>query len=129
MKKITSEWLIAASDDLLLITEIISKAALTHIAAFHAQQAIEKSLKAIVEERNIEIPKIHKLKTLFNISGVGLDGNDSVLVSLLDSLYIEARYPGEMGLLPEGKPSIDESVEFYNFAKRIFDKVKMILES
>lgn len=129
MKKITYEWLIAASDDLLLITEIISKAALTHIAAFHAQQAIEKSLKAIVEERNIEIPKIHKLKTLFNISGVGLEGNDSVLVSLLDSLYIEARYPGEMGLLPEGKPSIDESVEFYNFAKRIFDKVKMILES
>lgn len=129
MKKITSEWLIAASDDLLLITEIISKAALTHIAAFHAQQAIEKSLKAIVEERNIEIPKIHKLKTLFNISGVELEGDDSVLVSLLDSLYIEARYPGEMGLLPEGKPSIDESVEFYNFAKRIFDKVKMILES
>jgi HEPN domain-containing protein len=41
MKKITSEWLKAASYDLLLIEEIKSKETLTHIAAFHAQQAIE----------------------------------------------------------------------------------------
>lgn len=128
MKKITEEWLKAASDDLLLVEVIISEPALTHIAAFHAQQAIEKSLKAVIEEKGIEIPKLHKLKTLFSISGIMLDSDDdSIMVSLLDSLYIEARYPGEMGLLPDGKPSLDEVKIFYSFAKKIYNEVKEVL--
>ena len=128
MKRITEEWLKAASDDLLLVKVIISKPALTHIAAFHAQQAIEKSLKAVIEEKGIDIPKLHKLKTLFSISEVTLDcDDDPIMVSLLDSLYIEARYPGEMGLLPDGKPSLDEAEKFYSFAGKIFNKVKEIL--
>jgi len=130
MKKITSEWLKSASDDLLLIEEIMSKSSLTHIAAFHAQQTIEKSLKAVLEEKGIEIPKIHKLKTLFSITKVALEeSDDSLIVSLLDSLYIEARYPGEMGLMPDGKPSLDDSRRFYNFAKRIHEKVKRIVNN
>ena len=36
------------------------------------------------------------------------------LFILLDQLYIDARYPGELGLLPDGKPSVSEAREFYN---------------
>jgi len=46
----------------------------------------------------------------------------------LDDLYIEARYPGELGLLPNGKPSIDDARKFYEFAKDIFDQVKSLVE-
>ena len=43
MKKITGEWLNSAGSDLQLIQEIIEIESLTHLAAFHAQQVIEKS--------------------------------------------------------------------------------------
>ncbi len=128
MKQITSEWLKAASYDLLLIEEIKSKEELAHIAAFHAQQAIEKALKAILEEQGAEIPKIHKLKTLFVITGLAFENdNDALMVKMLDSLYIEARYPGDMGLLPDGKPSLYDTMKFHDFAQRVLNRVNGIV--
>lgn len=56
MKKITEDWIKSAESDLLLIEEIITNQILTHIAAFHAQQAIEKGFKAIIEEYDLDIP-------------------------------------------------------------------------
>ena len=61
MRAFTMEWLKASRDDLLTIEEIIDNPHLTHIVAFHAQQCVEKSMKAIIEENEIDIPKIHKL--------------------------------------------------------------------
>jgi HEPN domain-containing protein len=40
-----------------------------------------------------------------------------------DDLYIEARYPGDLGLLPDGKPDRKDAKEFYEFAKKILDEV------
>ena len=50
MKKTTIDWLKSAEKDLSTIDKIIEDDNLTPISAFHAQQAIEKSFKAIVEE-------------------------------------------------------------------------------
>jgi HEPN domain-containing protein len=50
MKEVTEEWLRAASDDLLVIDRIASEEHLAHMVAFHSQQCIEKSLKAVIEE-------------------------------------------------------------------------------
>ena len=47
MKKATEAWFQSAESDLLLIDEILANENLTHLSAFHAQQAIEKSFKAI----------------------------------------------------------------------------------
>ncbi len=65
MKKITEDWIKSAESDLLLIEEIITNQILTHIAAFHAQQAIEKGFKAIIEEYDLGFIKTHSLETLF----------------------------------------------------------------
>ena len=35
--------------------------------------------------------------------------------------YIDSRYPGELGLLPDGKPSLEEAKGFYEFAKNIHE--------
>jgi len=67
MRRFTKEWLKASYDDLLTIYEIKGIEHLTHIAAFHAQQSIEKSLKALIEEYEIDIPKTHNLSKLQNI--------------------------------------------------------------
>ena len=46
------------------------------------------------------------------------------LLTLLDQLYIDARYPGELGLLPNGKPTAEEAKEFYSLAVQLHDIVK-----
>ena len=56
MRAFTKEWLKASRDDLLTIEEIINNPHLTHIVAFHSQQCVEKSMKAIIEDNEIDIP-------------------------------------------------------------------------
>ena len=48
---------------------------------------------------------------------------------ILDDLYIDSRYPGDLGLLPNGKPTLTDAEEFYEFAKDVYNKVKIIIKS
>jgi len=50
-KDAAKEWIKSALDDLITIKEIIDNPFITNIVAFHAQQCIEKSLKAIYRIR------------------------------------------------------------------------------
>ena len=128
MRAFTKEWLKAAKDDLLIIEQIISIKDLTHMVAFHSQQNIEKTLKALIEEYEIDIPKIHKLVKLSKILEDKIKVDNVTLLERLDDLYIDSRYPGEMGLLPNGKPTLEDAQEFYDFALEIFDEVCDILK-
>lgn len=128
MKKITEEWLKSAGDDLRVIERISLDEHLTHMVAFHSQQCIEKSLKAVCEEFEIQVGKIHNLERLFEIVRDHLEIDpDPVLIPMLDKLYIDSRYPGDLGLLPEGKPTPEYSERFHNFAKNIYEKIKSTL--
>ncbi|MGE4343878.1 MAG: HEPN domain-containing protein [Geoalkalibacter sp.] len=128
MKKLTEEWLRAAKDDLDVIEKILGEAHLSHITAFHAQQCIEKAFKAVYEEHGIESRKIHNLITLYGgIEEVLSQEMDLALLKTLDSLYIEARYPGELGLLPSGRPSLADAEKFYNYTKSVYQGVRTLL--
>lgn len=122
MKTVTSAWLAAAMDDLQSITEIQHNEHLTNIVAFHAQQAIEKAFKAVLEERDGTVMRIHSLETLLPkvLIHIGMDGVDFELLEDLDKLYIDARYPGDFGLLPNGKPTIEEAAAFNEIATAIY---------
>ena len=124
MKKLTEEWLRAAKDDLDVIEKIINVEHLSHIVAFHAQQCIEKVFKSLIEEHGIETHRIHNLVTLYGtIENFVSEEMDLSLLKTLDSLYIEARYPGELGLLPAGRPTLDDAKGFYEYAMWVFDSV------
>ncbi len=99
MKKISKEWLKASKDDLLLINEIINLDHLTHLVAFHSQQAIEKSLKAVLEEKADRVPKIHSLEKLMHEvkKFINIEVDKDIILEL-DKLYIDSRYPGDLGL-------------------------------
>ncbi len=129
MKLLSGEWLKAAQDDLAVIEKIINEEFLSHMVAFHAQQCIEKCLKALGEERSLDLPKIHKLKTLASRVDIDLSSfeNGEDHLHLLDELYIDSRYPGDFGLLPNGKPTLEDAQEFYMFAKSIFLTVQNTL--
>ncbi len=56
MKLITQEWLDRAADDLETIRQLLHhETRLTNVVSFHAQQAVEKTLKAIIEEWDIDL--------------------------------------------------------------------------
>ena len=85
------------------------------MVAFHAQQAIEKSLKAVIEEFDLGFIKTHQLERLFEIVKEHMEANiDHKIVQMLDSLYIESRYPVDIGLLPNGKPTKKDAKFFLN---------------
>lgn len=128
MRNFTKEQLKAANDDLLTINEIVDNSFLTHITAFHAQQCVEKAMKAILEEYEIDYPKIRKLVKLKTLVPVELKDIDEDMLFILDDLYIESRYPGELGLLPNGKPTLEDAKEFYQFAQQLFNQICVILE-
>jgi HEPN domain-containing protein len=129
MKQITKDWLETANLDLEAISHIIQNDRLSGHVAFYAQQAIEKSLKAIIEETGERVPKIHSLSKLFELCAtfISVPIEEDIIIAL-DSLYIESRYPGEFGLLPEGKPNQKQVKAFYDFAQNIFEAVKSHLE-
>jgi HEPN domain-containing protein len=128
MKKATEDWLESARLDLDSIELILARQSLTPVVSFHAQQAVEKSFKACLEEKGVSFRKTHDVVTLHSMVADQLPGIDPAMLERLDDLYIEARYPGELGLLPNGKPSIDDARKFYEFAKDIFDQVKSVVE-
>jgi HEPN domain-containing protein len=128
MNELTKEWLARANDDLETIKEIIDNPELTNIAAFHAQQAIEKSLKAVIEEFKIGFIKIHNLEKLFALTNNYLQIEINLeLVKKLDALYIDSRYPSEFGILPYGKPTVEDATEFSEFAKRVVSGISNFL--
>lgn len=129
MKRVTEEWLKAAGDDLKVIGKIGSDEHLTHMIAFHAQQSIEKSFKAVIEEHEIEAIKIHNLERLFELVRPYIIMDvDPMLIEILDKLYIDARYPGDLGLLPNGKPTLERAEKFLVFAKTVHETIKTQLK-
>lgn len=128
MKKITEDWLESAKLDLDSIELIVARESLTPVVSFHAQQAVEKCFKAYLEEKEISFRKTHDVVTLYGMMTDQLPTLDVVMLERLDDLYIEARYPGELGLLLNGKPSVDDARRFYEFAKYVFEKVKSMIE-
>jgi len=128
MKQLTREWLNAAEDDLITIENLLDNPILTNIVAFHLQQAIEKSIKAIVEEFGIVFIKTHNLQTLLiRIEEVISLSVNELIISELDRLYIDARYPADMGLMPYGKPTLDEAEIYFQEALKIKKQAEAFL--
>lgn len=93
MKAITREWLNAANDDLIAMQVMSGRDEITNMVAFHAQQAIEKSFKAVVEEFNLGSFRTHHLESLYAKISLIFSGCNETILAELDTVYIESRYP------------------------------------
>ncbi len=67
------------------------------LGCFHAQQAVEKALKAVLLAKQADFPFAHDLDVLLSlVEEAGLDVPESVTtVGLLTPYAVQTRYPGE----------------------------------
>jgi HEPN domain-containing protein len=67
------------------------------ILAFHAQQAAEKSLKALLVQRQVEFPRQHVIAPLLKLcQEAGYEGVESLTDAVILTRYaVATRYPGE----------------------------------
>jgi HEPN domain-containing protein len=130
MNELTKAWLDSALLDLKNIEMVISEVLLTPVVAFHAQQCIEKTFKAFLQEKGLETPRTHDLVKLYHtVNQKHSFPLDIDLLLKINDLYVDARYPGDLGLLPNGKPDLDNAKKFYTFAKSIYTALRQHLLS
>ncbi len=128
MKRATGQWLESAEMDLGSIEQIIRREDLTPVAAFHCQQCVEKCLKAVLEEHSKKVPKEHSTLKLYGLlRDLAQINADTDILTDLDALYIESRYPGQLGLLPNGKPTLADAQQFHDCARSVYEQVTRIL--
>lgn len=124
MKLKTESWLNFAHADFKSAQKLLEENDLARIVTFHCQQAIEKSLKAILEEYDEIIPKTHSLIKLFNLIPDKLKKefniNEDDLIPI-DKVYIDSRYPIDMGMLPFGTPGIDDAKRIFVITEKIYN--------
>jgi HEPN domain-containing protein len=129
MKAITREWLDRAGDDLSAAELLLTRPELTNMVAFHAQQAVEKTLKAVLEELNIAPIRTHSLTRLYGLIEPQMPISvDQDMLDRLEAVYTQSRYPGELGLLPHGKPTQAEAKSLYRFSRQLCEQIQAALE-
>ena len=130
MKATTQDWIDFAKTDLRSCENNLHDDFVTNIVAFHSQQTVEKAFKALLEEMEISVPKVHNLSRLYAIvENFFSDKIEIAELEALDSVYTSSRYPGDIGLLATGKPTLKESSELYECAKKIFNIVLQTIEN
>lgn len=129
MKDTTRQWLNFAETDLRTCEKLLDDDFLTNVVAFHSQQVIEKYFKAINEEHGIQLPRIHTLTRLYgSIQNIITFSVDKVMLQKTDTVYTTSRYPGDLGLIPEGKPTKELAVQLCEFAKYIYENTIKLIE-
>ena len=97
VQRLVSEWVSKADLDFLTVDRLCSEDPFRDIVAFHAQQAAEKYLKALLTLHQIEFPKTHELRRLLELL---TEAEPQLVAGLTDITWlepfgVEVRYPGD----------------------------------
>ncbi len=120
MKK-DNPWLIYAREDFETL-DLLVDSNLYRTICFHSQQLAEKIIKAALFEKRIKIPRTHNityLLSLFNFN-IPIEKSD---MEFLSTIYIESRYPPDIGLLPSGEPTKNDADRADRISKNIYEHV------
>lgn len=106
------QWMDKAEEDLEAARHLLkSDFLLPYPVAFHAQQAAEKYLKALLVHHQIEFPKVHDFGPILNLVAdidKALADELQILIEL-DPYGVTARYPGDVPtpLIDEAKRALE----------------------
>jgi len=120
-REIVRQWLANAEQNMKAGEALlVAEPPLLYPACFHAQQAAEKYLKALVTWHQIEFPKTHAIEQLLDLVK---DAEPETASSLRDAVAltpydVDIRYPGNQ---PE--PNLEEAREAVEPARIVRDTV------
>ncbi|MCL5278682.1 MAG: HEPN domain-containing protein [Planctomycetes bacterium] len=121
-RELVARWLEKAEDDWRLCHRLITDAqSYAEATAFHAQQAVEKYLKAFLTWHQVEFPKTHDIKRLLKLAGIQDPSLAEELSDAADltAYAVEYRYPGEYAPVTR-----DEAVGAVAVADRVREQIR-----
>ena len=120
------DWLRYARSDLELARIEKPEGVLLENLCFHAQQSVEKSLKAVLVSLDIHYPATHNIRTLLDFLPQNVDILPVVeKAAELTEYAVESRYPGNIEPIEE-----EEYRQSINIAEAVLDWAEsLILEN
>ena len=111
VQELVAEWIRRARSDLIVAGLTEDKRIAPEILVFHAQQAAEKALKALLVRRQIEFPRTHDIGLLLDLCrAAGYEGAETMSTAVSLTRYaVATRYPGEEE--PVSRQEAREAVE------------------
>jgi HEPN domain-containing protein len=122
-EKITNEWINKAKKDLLVVQrEMREEDPVFDAVCFHSQQAVEKYLKAFLQENEIYFEKTHDLEILCEKCKNTLPEIEEIKEKLikLSSYSVEVRYPGVETTKKRGRRIIGDGYNSRKNYEKIF---------
>lgn len=95
---LVQQWLGSAEEDLSVAQELMQRERVSYNpVGFHAQQAAEKFLKALLTRHRIPFPRTHNIEALLLLANGVVEGIHEALreAHALTPYGVETRYPGE----------------------------------
>jgi len=120
-KEIVRQWLAKAEQDMKAgETLFAAEPPFLYPACFHAQQAAEKYLKALLTWHQIEFPKTHAIEQLLDLVK---EADTETAASIRDAVVltpygVDIRYPSD-----EPEPNLQDAREAVELASRVRDAV------
>lgn len=125
MKPLAKEWLNKADEDYRVAErELAAEPPAFGAVCFHAQQAVEKAMKALLVDFGVDFPRTHDLKFLLDL----MKSNTPVFNDLEEALVnlsvsaVEVRYPGSKPDRRLAEKAVDVMREFFNLFSENFPR-------
>ncbi len=127
LKDYVNRWLFRANEDIAVIDRLIQcdPKAYASTICFHAQQAVEKYLKALLAHKNVDFPRTHDVDFLLsecrNVTSGELDNIDP---KSLTDFGVSVRYPDDFYI-----PGSSETSYYAGLAKDVKRIVEALINS
>lgn len=83
-----------------------------------------------MENADIRIPKVHSLERLYAEIATALQADidfDEEFLNFMDDIYISARYPSDLGLLPTGMPTKEETLRILSKTESLYHSTLKVI--
>jgi HEPN domain-containing protein len=117
-------WIARAEEDFTLARSALRrKKPLLYGATFHAQQCVEKYIKALLVARGLAFPRTHDLVALTDLclqGGIIIPVEQEAL-DLLAAYAVQVRYPGEDPALAEVREALQVAQTVRRFVRKFLN--------
>jgi len=119
-------WIYRAREDIAVMENLANSGIENYTSSicFHAQQAVEKYLKAFLIYHNIDFPRTHDVDYLLNECQKIDRENFNFNLKNLTEFSVSVRYPDDFYI-----PAPTETNEYIELAKDIKDTIEALLRS